>query len=87
LTEKSAPVVKPASSVVSQPTIEAISSALPRRLTGIVWMIFSRTVLANRHHHVGGDDRAKTVLTVMPLLATSRASDIVKPCMPALAAE
>jgi hypothetical protein len=43
LHEKSAPVVNPASSVDSQVQIEPISSALPSRLTGIVWMIFSRT--------------------------------------------
>ena len=39
---KSAPVVKPESSPASQATIEPISSGVPRRLTGMVAMIFSR---------------------------------------------
>ena len=40
---KSAPVVKPESSPASQAQIEPISSGVPKRLTGIVEMIFSNT--------------------------------------------
>jgi len=42
-TANSAPVVKPDSSPASQPTMEAISCGVPRRLTGIVATIFSST--------------------------------------------
>ena len=43
LTANSAPVVKPEVSQASQLTMEAISSGVPRRLTGIVATIFSST--------------------------------------------
>ena len=43
LHEKSAPVVKPASSLASQATMEPISPGSPRRLTGMVATIFSST--------------------------------------------
>lgn len=42
-TEKSAPVAKPASSLATHDTIEAISSGVPRRLTGMVATILSST--------------------------------------------
>ena len=41
--EKSAPVEKPESSEASQQQIEAISSGVPKRLTGMVFTIFSST--------------------------------------------
>ena len=43
LSEKSAPVAKPASSEAIQATIEAISSGVPRRLVGMLAMILSST--------------------------------------------
>ena len=43
LSEKSAPVAKPASAEASQETIEAISSGVPRRLTGMVPTILAST--------------------------------------------
>ena len=43
LMEKSAPVTKPASSEATHDTMEAISSGVPSRLTGIVATILSST--------------------------------------------
>jgi len=42
-TEKSAPVAKPDSSEATQDTIDAMSSGVPRRLTGMPAMILSST--------------------------------------------
>ncbi len=55
LSEKSAPVANAASSEASQATIEAISSGVPSRPTGIVATIFSSTSGLIGANHVGAD--------------------------------
>ena len=44
-------------------------------------------ILGNGFHHRGADVSRRIVFTVMPFLATSSAKALVKPCMPAFAAE
>src|SRR5215475_430706 len=82
-----APVIKAASSPARKQVILAISSALPRRPTGIVAMMpcstFSGTACTISVSMYPG----QITFTVMPFLAVSCANALVKPMMPALAAE
>src|SRR5437868_2212301 len=85
--EKSAPVEKPDSSDESQAQIDAISSGAPSRLTGMVATILSSTSWRIDLTISVAIYPGETVLTVTPLVATSCANAIVKPCRPALAVE
>jgi hypothetical protein len=81
------PVMNAADSLQINATSAAISEGRPRRPTGMRGMICDSstslgtdiTIFVSRYP---GD----TVFTVTPLFATSSASDIVRPCMPAFAA-
>ena len=81
------PVMNPADSLTMNATSAAISSGRPRRPTGIPAVTCLTTssdmlvtIFVSRYP-------GETVLTVTPLRATSCARALVKPCMPAFAAE
>ena len=83
-----APVRNAASSLDRYATRPATSSGLPRRPIGICGMILlSSTSFGIAITIFVPMYPGEMVFAVTPLRATSSASALVKPCMPALAAE
>ena len=86
LTDSVAPVMKPASSLARKATARAISSGLPSRPTGMPDMMDFMASAGTAATMSVSNYPGATAFTVMPLGASSRASALVNPRIPAFAA-